>query len=311
MIHDVRAAKELGRSVPFALQQLSPTQRELVSSLAKRLGAIQGVKAVVLGGSYARGRAQFGSDIDLGVFYSEAAPFSIQSIRALAEEVNDTANPVVAGFFDWGAWINGGAWLTIRGQRVDFIYRSLEQSERVITEAEAGRYQFDYAQQPPFGFQSGTYLGDIAACMPLFDPESLLDVLKRRVANYPEALRRALVQDYLWAAEFGLTAFAHKYASRSDAYGTAACLTCAVNQLVIVLFALNRKYPVNDKTALLEVAEFERAPREFGSRVQKTLANLGGSEPELLAAIESVAQLIREIAELSDGLYKPRYTLPK
>jgi hypothetical protein len=229
----------------------------------------------------------------------------------LAEEVNDTANPVVAGFFDWGAWINGGAWLTIRGQRVDFIYRSLEQSERVITEAEAGRYQFDYAQQPPFGFQSGTYLGDIAACMPLFDPESLLDVLKRRVANYPEALRRALVQDYLWAAEFGLTAFAHKYASRSDAYGTAACLTCAVNQLVIVLFALNRKYPVNDKTALLEVAEFERAPREFGSRVQKTLANLGGSEPELLAAIESVAQLIREIAELSDGLYKPRYTLPK
>jgi hypothetical protein len=24
-----------------------------------------------------------------------------------------------------------------------------------------------------------------------------------------------------------------------------------------------------------------------------------------------VAQLIREIAELSDGLYKPRYTLPK
>jgi hypothetical protein len=136
-------------------------------------------------------------------------------------------------------------------------------------------------------------------------------VLKRRVANYPEALRRALVQDYLWAAEFGLTAFAHKYASRSDAYGTAACLTCAVNQLVIVLFALNRKYPVNDKTALLEVAEFERAPREFGSRVQKTLANLGGSEPELLAAIESVAQLIREIAELSDGLYKPRYTLPK
>lgn len=47
------------------VKQLSPQQRELVSSLAKRLGAITGIKAVVLGGSHARGRAQPGSDIDL------------------------------------------------------------------------------------------------------------------------------------------------------------------------------------------------------------------------------------------------------
>ena len=311
MIKDSRAGIEVGASVPFACQQLSPEQRELVSRLAKRLGGIPGVKAVVLGGSYARGRAQSGSDIDLGVFYSEAGPFSIKNVRELATEVDDTADPVVAGFYEWGAWVNGGAWLTIKGQRVDFIYRSLEQLERVITEAEAGRYQFDYAQQPPFGFQSGTYLGDIAVCLPLFDPEAVIAGLKQRVANYPEALRRALVQDYLWAAEFGLTAFGPKHASRADVYGTAACLACAVNQLVIVLFALNRRYPVNDKTALLELAEFERAPCEFVSRVQRTMARLGASPTELLAAVESVARLIRETVELSDGLYKPRYSLPK
>ncbi|HEX5082809.1 MAG TPA: hypothetical protein VFY40_12245, partial [Blastocatellia bacterium] len=34
--------------------------------------------------------------------------------------------------------------------------------------------------------------------------------------------------------------------SCSFSYGTAACLTRAVNQLVLVLFALNRKYPLND-----------------------------------------------------------------
>ena len=148
-------------------------------------------------------------------------------------------------------------------------------------------------------------------CVPLVDPEARLDLLKRRVADYPEALRRAVVQDYLWAAELGLGAFAHKFATRSDGYGTAACLTCAVNQLVLVLFALNRKYPINDKTALVEVAEFERAPREFGPRVQKTLAQLGSSPAELVAAVESVAQLVRETVELTDGLYKPRFTLPK
>jgi predicted nucleotidyltransferase len=77
------------------LNQLSPTQNDLLQSLTKQLAAIRGVQAVVLGGSHARGRAQSRSDIDLGIFYSEADPFSIQSIRELADAVNDTAGPVV------------------------------------------------------------------------------------------------------------------------------------------------------------------------------------------------------------------------
>jgi predicted nucleotidyltransferase len=293
------------------VEQLSPEQRELVLTLSKQMMAIRGIKAVALGGSYARGRARPGSDIDLGIFYSEADPFSIQSLRELAEVVNNTPEPVVSGFYEWGPWVNGGAWLTIGGQRVDFLYRSLEHLERVIAEAEAGRYELHYAQQPPFGFFSGTYLGEISVCVPLFDPEAQLDMLKRRVADYPEAMRRSVVQDYLWAAEFGIAAFARKFAMRSDSYGTAACLTRAVNQLALVLFALNRKYLLNDKTAIAEIAEFERAPREFGARVQKTLARLGSSAVELVAAVESIAQLLRETVELSDGLYQPRYTLPK
>ena len=293
------------------MKQLSPQQRQLVSALSNRLAAVHGIRAVVLGGSYARGRAQAGSDIDLGILYSEAAPFSVQAVRDLAEEVNDTAGPVVTGFYEWGLWVNGGAWLTIGGQRVDFIYRSLEHVERVIAAAEAGRYELDYAQQPPFGFFSLTYLGEAAVCIPLYDPEGRAEQLKRQVEEYPEAVRRAVVQDYLWAAEFGLAAFASKFAARADAYGTGACLTRAINQLVLALFALNRKYPVNDKTALAEVAEFERTPRKFGPRVQQTLGHLGDSPEELRAAVGSIAQLLRETVELTDGLYQPRFTLPK
>lgn len=292
------------------MNQLSTLQRELVSSLSERLGTISGIKAVVLGGSHARGRAKPESDIDLGLFYSEALPFSIQHLRELAAAVNDAAHPVVTDFYGWGPWVNGGAWLTIGGQRVDFIYRSHEHVERVIAEAEAGRYELDYAQQPPFGFFSSTYLGEIAVCVPLFDPEARLNALKQRVANYPAELRQAIVQDYLWQAEFNLAAFAHKFAAREDAYGTAACLTRAVNQLVLVLFALNQQYPLNDKTALAEIAEFERTPSEFGRRVQQTLAHLGNSATELVAAVESITQLFRETVALTEGLYQPRFTLP-
>ncbi|HKQ03774.1 MAG TPA: nucleotidyltransferase domain-containing protein [Blastocatellia bacterium] len=293
------------------MEQLSPQQRELVTSLANRLAAIPGIRAVVLAGSYARGRAHATSDIDLGIFYSDADPFFVNTVRDLAEEINDTPGPVVTSFYEWGPWVNGGAWLTVGGQRVDFIYRSLEHLQRVIAEAEAGRYELDYAQQPPFGFFGPTYLGEMAVSIPLYDQEGWVELLKRRVEKYPEALRRAVVQDYLWAAEFGLAAFASKFAARADAYGTCACLTRAINQLVLVLFALNYKYPVNDKTVLAEAAEFDRAPLEFRVRVEQILAHLGNTAAELNAAVGRVGQLVREVVELAEGQYRPRFRLPE
>jgi predicted nucleotidyltransferase len=293
------------------MEQLSSRQHELVSSLTERLGAISGIKAIVLGGSHARGRARPESDIDLYLFYSETAPFSIEHIRELAESVNDSSEFVVTDFYEWGAWVNGGSWLTIGGQRVDFVYRSLEHVERVVAEAEAGRYELDYAQQPPFGFFSAAYLGEIAVCVPLLDAEARIEALKRRVAIYPEPLRRAIVQDYLWQAELNLAAFASRFANRAGAYGTAACLTRAVHQLLLALFALNRKYFMDDKTALAQTADFERVPPDFDSRVQCTLAHLGDSSGELGAAVGVVTRLFRETVELTDGLYQPRFILPK
>ena len=82
--------------------------------------------------------------------------------------------------------MNGGAWLTIGGQRVDFIYRNLDHIERVIVKAEAGGYELDYAQQPPFGFFSGTYLGEIAVCISLFDPEARIDMLNGGSRSTPK-----------------------------------------------------------------------------------------------------------------------------
>jgi len=289
------------------VEQLSREQLELVTTLAQRLGAIRGIRAVVLGGSHARGRAHAGSDIDLGILYSEAAPFAIESVRELAASVNDEPNPVVSGFYEWGPWVNGGAWLTIGGQRVDFLYRSLEHLERVVADAAAGRHELHYGQQPPFGFFSGTYLGELAICVPLLDPDDRVAPLKQRVAHYPERLRSSVVQDYLWAVEFGLRAFAAKFAARGDTYGTAGCLTRAVNQLVLVLFALNRRHLLNDKTALAEISEFERAPKDFGRRVQETLARLGSSQGELAAAVDAIERLFRETIALCDGLYCARY----
>ena len=289
------------------MSELSPQQRALVDSLARRLGAIPGVAAVALGGSYARGFAKPDSDIDLGVFYSEAAPFELAAVRALAVQVNDAPDPVVTGFYVWGPWVNGGAWLTIGGQRVDFLWRSLEHEQRVIADAEAGRFELHWGQQPPFGFFGPTYLGELAICQPLSDPEGRLAALKRAVAVYPEALRRAVVQAYLWQAEFALESFAPKYAARGDALGTAGCLARVAHQLVLVLFALNRRWLLSDKTALAEIAAFPEKPRAFPERIGALLARLGETPAQLAAAVAAEAELVGEVRALAGALYARPY----
>jgi hypothetical protein len=111
-------------------------------------------------------------------------------------------------------------------------------------------------------------------------------------------------------AEFTLGAFASKYAARADVHGTVTCLTRATNHLVLVLFALNRAYPINDKTALAEIAAFECAPPAFDERVNAMFARVGRSEEELRRAVDSVRKLVRQSIELTDGLYLRRYSLP-
>lgn len=293
-----------------AVESLSPEQREIVAEITSRLATIPGVRAVVLGGSHARGRARPGSDVDLGLLYSDAAPFSPRDVGALAEALNDTPSPVVAGLYEWGPWVNGGAWLTVRGHRVDLLYRSLEQLDRVITDSTAGRYDVHHLQQPPFGFFSGIYLGEIATCIPLWDREGLLDGLKRRVAAYPDALRLSVVRDFLFMSRFNLDSFAAKAASRADVHTTAACVTRAVNELAMVLFALNRRYLVSDKTALAEVGEFGCAPRDFQARVERALRRLGSTPDELALAVAAVRELHRETEVLAADLVDDRRVAP-
>lgn len=292
------------------LDQLNAKQNRIVASISERLAAVKGVQALVLGGSYARGKARAGSDIDIGVLYSESKPFAVEDVVKVANFVNDHPDPVVTGFYDWGPWVNGGAWLTVDGQRVDLIYRNIDQLRRVIIDSQAGSYELHYLQQPPYGFLSLVYLGEISVCVPIFERRPMLRDLKRLVVDYPDALRERLVRDFVFMADFNLSAFASKAAERGDAFGTVACLARAVNEISVALFALNRRYPVNDKTMLDEISEFRDAPPGFAKRVGEVFGNAGATPAELRSSARRVRELLDETIKLAGDDYRPAFRLP-
>lgn len=293
-------------SIPHTL---SSHQRSLVQGLVDALEQIAGFQGAVLGGSYARGQARADSDIDLGVYYSDALPLSVQGIREVATGLHGSVNPIVSELFEWGPWVNGGAWLTIEGQRVDLIYRSLEHLERVISEAEQGKYELHFGQHPPFGYFGPTYLGELSIAVVLLDPSGHIARLQNRVAEYPEALRRQVVQDYLWSVEFSLHAFARKFAGNGEVYLTASTIARCVHAVLLVLFALNRRYLVNDKTTLLEASEFPLCPHDFRNRVEALLSRVGSSLAELEHSVSLTYGLFEEVVALSGDLYSPKYDL--
>lgn len=275
---------------------------DLIAGIASRLAGIAGIVAVALGGSYARGTQRPDSDIDLGLYYRERSPFSIQDIKSLAGEINDAPDPVVTDFGRWGRWVNGGAWLTVKGQRVDFLYRSLDDLERAIEECKRGNIESDFYQQPPYGFHSYVYLGELSICRVLHDPQDILLGLKERLVPYPPLLKRAIVNRFLWGVEFDLGR-ARKFAEEGDVYSATGCLARCASELVQVVYALNERYFVNDKGALAEIASFEVVPANFGLVLTEVLARPGRSARELAASAAKLSAVLRELIEMCGEIY--------
>ncbi len=266
--------------------------------IASRLGRIEGVAAVTLGGSWAREAALPGSDIDIGIYYYPDQRPSIAALRQLAQELDDRhPTDAVTDFGGWGPWINGGGWLQIEGERVDWLYRDLALVNQVIDECRAGRTSCSYQPGHPHGFHTHMYMGEIYYCHPLYDPKGALAALQALTLNYPQHLKRALIDKYLWEATFALDT-ASKAAERGDVfYVTGALFRCAAC-LAQVLFALNERYFINEKGAMKTLESFELRPAGFGKAVADVLAQPGNNAAQLRTSIQQFRELVQAVQEL-------------
>ena len=207
-----------------------------LQNIVDRLVEVDGLQAIVLGGSWASDTQRPDSDIDLGLYYNDSSPLDINHVEQIANELNDLPDPEVTELGVWGRWVNGGAWLTIKGQRVDFIYRSIDFVSSIIDECNRGETQFDYQQQPPYGFYSYIYCAETQQCKILYDPQRAITGLKAKISLYSELLKSTIINGFLWRAEFSFQV-AKKSANTGDVYFISGCITRIASSLVQVLYA--------------------------------------------------------------------------
>lgn len=270
----------------------------LIQNIVDEIKTISGVKAVVLGGSRARGTHTLSSDIDVGIYYDPSQPMDLDALGKIATKLDDEHREnVITGFGGWGPWINGGGWLRIQSLPVDFLYKDLERIKFYIDSCLNGKVEIFYQGGHPHGFVTSIYLGEIALCKPLYDPEGIIAELKGKVTPYPDALQKAILNSFAWEIDFSVM-IAKKSIERADVnYAAGSCFR-GVSCMLQVLFALNQEYWLNEKGALNITDSFAVKPADFRNRVGEIYKLLDAS-PE---AIERSVMLLQGLSEEVYGL---------
>ena len=192
---------------------------KFIGEIAEKLKLVPNISAIVLGGSYADGRQRPDSDIDLGLFYREKDPFSIEKIKKLAWEEYGRKITLAEEEYEKVKSLGG----------LHIIGSERHESRRI------GELENDYYQYPPNGFHSFIYLAEIETNKILYDPENFISKLKKRVSIYPQKLKNKIINFFLWDSEFALSR-ARKFANRKEINLVAGSITRIIHDLTLVLY---------------------------------------------------------------------------
>lgn len=269
-------------------------ETRFLTRIVDAIATVPGITAIVLGGSRASGTHTSQSDYDIGLYYDGAALFDLAALRRVAANLDDQHRPdAVTPIGGWGAWGNGGGWLTIDGQAVDLIYRDMSRVAQVVEEATQGQFTSVYHWGNPHAFITTTYAAEVALCRPLLDPAGRIAALKACLQPYPPLLRQRMATDFLNEAAFFCDVAQHGLPRGDTSYTTGCCFR-AITCLAHALCALNEQWVMNEKGIIALAAHLPLMIDEFSPHVAAIYATLpqGTRGPEV--ALTQLSDLIAQ-----------------
>lgn len=270
----------------------------ILDKIKNALKNVRGIESIVLGGSRAKGSFSEKSDIDIGIYYSDSSKLDLESLSRIATELDDTnRSNIITKIGEWGPWINGGGWLNVDGIAVDFLLRDLNKVSSVIDECLNGKITIDYQAGHPHGFVNTIYVAEVFYCKILLDESNNIAKLKDKITPYPQAIKRGIVEKFLWEAGFSC-AIASKSIAKKDIVYASGCFYRAISCLTQVIYALNETYIMNEKGAIANVCAFKIIPKNFESRVEKIFCSLTSEPEDIEILIDQLSGIIKEVEEL-------------
>lgn len=252
--------------------------------IIERFGSREEVRAMTLGGSVGAGKADDKSDFDVYIYQTAMIPLSFRS--AVAEETGYDANLNMRFFETGDEWFISGIDIMI-----DIMYRDPNWMENEITRV----YEHFEAS---VGY-STCFLHNLVESFVLFDPDGWYGQLRARVGNYPEGLKKSIVEKNhgvlrgIHGSFFGqLSSAVYRGDFISCTHRTAALLAGVFD----ILFAINGVFHPGEKRMLSYALEkCSKLPENFESDLLVLTESLQGDCKKLLLAAESICEHLDEL----------------
>jgi hypothetical protein len=151
----------------------------------------------------------------------------------------------------------------------------------------------NYQTGHPHGYISAMYRGELAISKILYAKNESLCKLKKQAETYPSALRKSLVDFFMFEAGFSLM-FVKANLRADDKYYIAGHVFRIISCLNQVLFACNNAYCINEKKAVKMIETFEHKPGKYAQKVNGIFEVLGLS---LIECYDMTEKLYYEVKQ--------------
>jgi hypothetical protein len=264
---------------------------QVARQVAERLCRYEGMRAIVVGGSVARGYADEYSDLEMPLFWGELPSDEVR--KAIVADLG-------AEFLYGYDGPSNEDQLLIDGFQVDF-WQCLVAYEETVFEDVLTRFDTDLG--------SSNFVDTIRACIPLHG-EVLIDRWKEMAQRYPDELAVRNIQECLGRLNRGHLEVHARRGNPTVMYGTIGDLQ---RQVFLILLALNREYFPSYKWMYRALDKMPIKPANIGRRFRAAYA---GSQAEairdMLDVVQETIALVEErFPQVNTGVVKRRLSMPR
>jgi len=259
-----------------------------------------GKYGIALGGSYAKGLHDALSDIDIYVFAHAILPCEQRSAQLQSD------SNAFTGITSWGEdaeFVEAGTDFWYGGRKIECWLRNIGRIEQTLQACQRGHIRRDTVVWTVMGFYNYTALSDIRVMQVVEDPSGILGRWKTAVAEYPPALRSAILRRYLAEARFWPENFHYRSAvERQDTLYTSGIVQQVVFALIQVVFALNRVYFPGEKKIEASLEHLAVQPPAFYRRIRQLVyPGDAGEISDLEAQRQALIWLVNEVDALTEN----------
>lgn len=257
---------------------------ELAKRNVKTYIANSKTKAAMVTGSVAEGLGDEYSDIDMSIYYEELP--SEEELQLARQQNQGSEHLWVIGDRSEGAFVES---YSVKGVECQFGHSTIKQWEKDISTI---LEQHD-VKSPMMKAMSGTLI-----CIPLYG-EKLIQQWQAKIANYPDAMAQAMVEQYL--KFFPLWGLQKHLAERDVTLFYYQILVESAQNLLGVLSGLNRLYysTFQFKRMGYFVKQMSIAPTNLTERLESLFC----ADPHVAAS--QIEQLVQETLALVET-YMPQ-----